>query len=89
MLYNQVDAKTLAPINRGLSDNWGYVYGAVYTFYQVTGEVKYRDAVRKVLAQPAALPGARLGATRRQSTRACRSARSTATPTPSRARSTW
>ena len=62
MLYNQVDAKTLAPVNRGLSDNWGYVYGAVYTFYQVTGEVKYRDAVRKVLAQPAALPGPRLGA---------------------------
>jgi hypothetical protein len=49
MLYNQVDAKTLAPLNQGLSDNWGYVYGAVYTFYQVTGEVKYRDAVRKVL----------------------------------------
>ncbi len=50
MLYNQVDAKTLAPVNRGLSDNWGYVYGAMYTFYQVTGEVKYRDAVRTVLA---------------------------------------
>jgi hypothetical protein len=50
MLYNQVDAKTLAPVNRGLSDNWGYVYGAVYTFYQVTGEAKYREAVRKVLA---------------------------------------
>jgi len=50
LLFNQVDAKTLAPINRGLSDNWGYVYGAVYTFYQVTGEVTYRDAVRKVLA---------------------------------------
>jgi hypothetical protein len=50
MLYNQVDAKTLAPVNKGLSDNWGYVYGAVYTFYQVTGDAKYRDAVRKVLA---------------------------------------
>lgn len=50
MLYNQVDAKTLAPVNRGLSDNWGYVYGAVYTFYQVTGEAKYREAVRNVLA---------------------------------------
>ena len=62
MLFNQVDAKTLAPINRGLSDNWGYVYGAVYTFYQVTGEVKYRDAVRKVLRQPAEVPGLRVGA---------------------------
>jgi hypothetical protein len=50
MLYNQVDARTLAPVDRTLSDNWGYVYGAVYTFYQVTGEAKYRDAVRKVLA---------------------------------------
>jgi hypothetical protein len=49
MLYNQVDAATLKPVNAGLSDNWGYVYGAMYTFYQCTGETKYRDAVRKVL----------------------------------------
>ncbi len=49
MLYNTVDAATLKPLNTGLSDNWGYVYGAVYTFYQVTGETKYRDAVRRVL----------------------------------------
>ncbi|HTV00765.1 MAG TPA: hypothetical protein VMF13_09520, partial [Luteitalea sp.] len=49
MLFNQVDARTLAPIDRVLSDNWGYVYGAMYTFYQVTGETKYRDAVRRVL----------------------------------------
>ena len=51
MLFNQVDARTLEPRDRGLSDNWGYVYGAVYTFYQVTGEAKYRDAVRRVLTQ--------------------------------------
>ncbi len=50
MLFNQVDARTLAPIDDRLSDNWGYVYGAVYTFYQVTGETTYRDAVRRVLA---------------------------------------
>jgi hypothetical protein len=49
MLYNEVDAETLAPIDKRLSDNWGYVYGAVYTFYQVTGIPEYRDAVRKVL----------------------------------------
>jgi hypothetical protein len=49
MLYNEVDAATLQPVNSGLSDNWGYVYGAVYTFYQCTGETKYRDAVRRVL----------------------------------------
>jgi len=50
MLYNEIDAATLQPVNSGLSDNWGYVYGAVYTFYQCTGEMKYRDAVRKVLS---------------------------------------
>ena len=36
-------------MNERLSDNWGYVYGAVYTFYQVTGEARYRDAVLRVL----------------------------------------
>jgi hypothetical protein len=50
MLYNEVDGQTLAPIDTRLSDNWGYVYGAVYTYYQVTGDTKYRDAVRRVLA---------------------------------------
>ncbi|HXE81403.1 MAG TPA: hypothetical protein VNK41_11660 [Vicinamibacterales bacterium] len=49
MLYNEVDARTLEPIDSGLSDNWGYVYGAVYTFYQRTGEEKYREAALKVL----------------------------------------
>jgi hypothetical protein len=56
MLYNEVDAETLAPTDRRLSDNWGYVYGAVYSYYQVTGETKYRDAVRRALA---ALPAYR------------------------------
>ena len=50
MLYNEVDASTLAPTDKRLSDTWGYIYGAVYTYYQVTGEQKYRDAVRRVLA---------------------------------------
>lgn len=49
MLYNEVDSDTLAPIDTRLSDNWGYVYGAVYTYYQVTGDTSYRDAVRRVL----------------------------------------
>jgi hypothetical protein len=49
MLYNEVDSATLTPVDKRLSDNWGYVYGAVYCFYQCTGETKYRDAVRKVL----------------------------------------
>lgn len=50
MLYNVIDTATLKPVDERLSDNWGYVYGAVYTFYQATGEAKYRDAVRRVLA---------------------------------------
>jgi hypothetical protein len=49
LLYNEVDVDTLQPIDRRLSDNWGYVYGAVYSYYLVTGENKYRDAVRRVL----------------------------------------
>ena len=49
LLYNEVDVDTLQPLDRVLSDNWGYVYGAVYTYYLVTGETRYRDAVRRVL----------------------------------------
>ena len=49
LLYNEVDTATLMPIGAGLSDNWGYIYGAVYTFYQCTGETRYRDAVLRVL----------------------------------------
>ncbi len=50
MFFNEVEAEKLQPVNQGLSDNWGYVYGAIYAFYQCTGDGKYRDAVRKVLA---------------------------------------
>ena len=49
MLYDVVDTETLKPQRQQLSDNWGYIYGAVYTFYQCTGETKYRDAVLKAL----------------------------------------
>ncbi|MGJ5820265.1 hypothetical protein [Paludibaculum fermentans] len=50
LLYNAIDTQTLEPTDRKLSDNWGYVYGAVYDYYQITGEVKYREAVRRVLS---------------------------------------
>ncbi|WP_321472071.1 hypothetical protein [uncultured Paludibaculum sp.] len=50
LLYNAIDTRTLEPADRRLSDNWGYVYGAVYDYYQITGETKYRDAVRRVLS---------------------------------------
>jgi hypothetical protein len=49
MLYNEVDPETLKPREAGLSDNWGYIYGALYGFYQATGHEPYREAVRKVL----------------------------------------
>jgi len=49
LLYDEIRASDLKPLKTRLSDNWGYVYGAVYTFYMVTGEQKYRDAVLKVL----------------------------------------
>jgi hypothetical protein len=50
MLYNEFRPSDLATLDQRLSDNWGYVYGAVYTYSMVTGEVRYRDAVRRVLA---------------------------------------
>lgn len=50
LLYNETDARTLRPVDDRLSDNWGYVYGAVYAFYQATGDIRYRDAVRRVLS---------------------------------------
>jgi len=49
LLYNEVDVETLQPLDRRLSDNWGYVYGAVYSYYMVTGDTRYREAVRHVL----------------------------------------
>jgi len=49
MLYNEIRCSDLEPLDRRLSDNWGYVYGAVYTFYMATGEARYRDAVLQVL----------------------------------------
>jgi len=45
MLFNDV-RKT----DERLSDNWGYVYSAIYAFHQLTGEPRWREAVAKVLA---------------------------------------
>ncbi|MBI3666776.1 MAG: hypothetical protein HY236_11240 [Acidobacteria bacterium] len=49
LLYNTIDTAALKPLDAGLADTWGYVYGAVYTFYQCTGETKYRNATQRVL----------------------------------------
>jgi len=50
LLYNVIDAQSLQPETMELADNWGYVYGSVYSFYMMTGETKYREAVLKVLS---------------------------------------
>jgi hypothetical protein len=49
LLYDEIRASDLQPLSHHLSDNWGYVYGAVYTHYMVTGEERFREAVRRVL----------------------------------------
>jgi hypothetical protein len=49
LLYDEIRASDLAPVEKRLSDNWGYVYGAVYTFHMVTGDPRFREAVLKVL----------------------------------------
>jgi hypothetical protein len=49
LLFDDIRASDLKPTQESLSDNWGYVYGAVYTHFLSTGEEKYREAVRKVL----------------------------------------
>jgi hypothetical protein len=49
LFYNEIRCSDLKALDTGISDNWGYIYGAVYTFYMVTGEARYRDAVRRVL----------------------------------------
>jgi hypothetical protein len=49
MFYNEIRCSDLSPIDKRISDNWGYIYGAVYTFHMVTGEPRYRDAVLRVL----------------------------------------
>jgi hypothetical protein len=49
LLYDDIRASDLQPTQASLSDNWGYVYGAVYTHFMATGDERYREAVRRVL----------------------------------------
>jgi hypothetical protein len=49
LLYDEIRPSDLAVVSEHLSDNWGYVYGAVYTHFMLTGEGRYREAVRRVL----------------------------------------
>jgi hypothetical protein len=49
LLYDDIRASDLVPTQTSLSDNWGYVYGAVYTHFMATGDERYRESVRRVL----------------------------------------
>ncbi len=49
LLYNKIDTVTLKPLDEGLADNWGYIYGAVYNMYLLTGDERYRNAIDRVL----------------------------------------
>jgi hypothetical protein len=49
LLHDEIRPSDLAAVTEHLSDNWGYVYGAVYTHFMVTGDDRYREAVRRVL----------------------------------------
>lgn len=47
--YNSISCDTLQPVDSNLADSWGYVYSAIYNFYLLTNETRYRDAVLRVL----------------------------------------
>ena len=49
MFFDEVRCSDLRPLNPRISDNWGYLYGSIYTYYMISGETRYRDAVRRVL----------------------------------------
>lgn len=49
LLYNEFRPSDLQPLDRALSDNWGYVYGSVYTYHMANGAERFREAVRRVL----------------------------------------
>ncbi len=49
MFFDEVRCSDLSPLSTRISDNWGYLYGSVYAFWVVTGEARYRAAVRRVL----------------------------------------
>ena len=50
LFYNEVDAATGEITRGGFSDCWGYDYYAWLTFYLATGEQKYLEQVKHVLA---------------------------------------
>ena len=47
--YQQIQPGSGKILDRRTPDTWGYALDAVYTFYLITGEEKYRDAVARAL----------------------------------------
>lgn len=50
LFYNDINPRTGAIVDRGISDSWGYVYDAYYTVFLVDGTAAYRDAMVPPLA---------------------------------------
>ena len=46
---HSIEPSTGKVLNAGTPDTWGYALDAVYTFYMITGESKYREAVHRAL----------------------------------------
>jgi hypothetical protein len=49
MFYDEVRTSDLRPLTPRISDNWGYLYAAIYSYSMVTGETRYRDAAVRVM----------------------------------------
>jgi len=50
LMYNAVNPRTRAVINKGISDNWGYNYNGFYTVYLLDGVELYWQATRRAMA---------------------------------------
>jgi hypothetical protein len=49
LFYNGVNAATGEVVDKGISDNWGYVYDAFYAVYLIDHTEKYRSAFLSML----------------------------------------
>lgn len=49
LFYNGVNAQTGEVVDKGISDNWGYVYDAFYSVYLIDGTEKYRESFLSML----------------------------------------
>lgn len=49
LFYNGVNAATGEVVDKGISDNWGYVFDAFYSVYLIDHTTEYRDAFLSML----------------------------------------